>query len=78
MLNIMNVQHENMNVAQDVVDAFGGLTKTAKALQHKSCSTIFYWIQAGHIPRWRYGEIENAASNKGIKLPQSFWKSKRQ
>jgi hypothetical protein len=63
-----------MTVAEEVIDAFGGLTKMARVLNHKHVTTIDGWRRSGTIPPWRYNEILTAAVRAEIALPESFLK----
>lgn len=55
--------------ARPIVDAFGGLTKTATALGHKNVTTVQYWLEKDTIPEWRLHEIRAAAERDGVDLP---------
>jgi hypothetical protein len=56
-------------LAAPVLDAFGGLTATSRALGHRNPTTVQGWKQSGRIPPWRKSEIEAAAQRLGIKMP---------
>lgn len=58
-----------MNEAQLVIQTFGSLTETARALNHKYVSTVQGWRDKGRIPHWRRAEIFLAAERTG-KLPE--------
>lgn len=55
--------------ARPIVDAFGGLTKTAMALGHKNVTTVQYWLEKDAIPDWRLHQIREAATREGVPLP---------
>ena len=55
-----------------VVAAFGGLTKTAKALGQAPISTVDSWVRKGQIPPWRVRDIRAAAERENITLPEDF------
>jgi hypothetical protein len=59
-------------LALDVIAAFGGLTRTARALGHKNVTTVQGWKRAGRIPHWRQAEILAAAGRESVTLPASF------
>lgn len=56
-----------MNTAKSIIEAFGGLTKMARALGHKHCTTVQGWQKSGNIPDWRRDEIFRAADESGIR-----------
>lgn len=56
-----------MNQADAIIQVFGGLTKTARALGHKHCTTVQGWRKSGNIPDWRKGEILQAADQAGVR-----------
>ncbi len=60
------------SIGQEVVAAFGGLTKAARALKHKSVTTVDGWQRSGRIPYWRYDEILTAAKSEDVALPARF------
>jgi len=60
------------SISQQVVDAFGGLSATARALGHRHVSTVHGWLKAGRIPGWRYHEIRQAAERDGVELPAAL------
>lgn len=62
----------NPTVADLVIESFGGLAKTAKALGHRHASTVFGWQKKGSIPRWRRAEILAAADRERISLPVEY------
>lgn len=57
------------NIATRMVDAFGGLAKTKRALGHRFGTTINAWRRTGKIPPWRYAEINAAARRLDVTLP---------
>jgi len=65
---------QGCSVAEEVIQAFGGLTKAAKALGHKHVTTVDGWRRSGRIPPWRKPEIIVAAKRAGIPLPEAFVK----
>lgn len=60
------------SLADQVIEAFGGLTATAKALGHKHVTTVHGWRTTGRIPRWRYPELRDAAARLGKTLPPAI------
>lgn len=68
---------KNENIAKQIVEAFGGLSRTARALKHNNCSTIYSWVKSGRIPYWRFSEIEEAAKKNAVQLPTAFRKEDR-
>jgi len=58
-----------MSKADEIIQVFGGLTKTARALGHKHCTTVQGWRKSGNIPDWREDEILRAADSEGF-LPK--------
>lgn len=54
-----------------VVAAFGGITKTARALG-LSTSTVQGWKESGRIMYWRHAAIVDAAARHGVTLPAGF------
>lgn len=63
------------NVADEVIKAFGGLTKAHDATG-VPISTIQGWQKTGRIPRWRRAEIIASAERLEIELPEAFLKAK--
>ncbi len=61
-----------MENAQRIIDRFGGLTKTARALGHRHVTTVQGWKNKGSIPSWRMFEIEAAADRLGIDLDEDL------
>lgn len=59
------------NIAEQVVNAFGGLTKAARACG-VPISTVHSWRNKKHIPNWRRAPIIEAAKREGVKLPTEF------
>lgn len=59
----------NMSQAEAVIQAFGGLSATARALGHHHASTVHGWLRSGRIPRWRTNEIIAAAQRLHVELP---------
>lgn len=55
-----------------LIEAFGGLSEMSRKLDHRGITTIQSWRNAGHIPRWRRTEIEDAARVFKVKLPDAF------
>lgn len=54
------------NVAEIVIQRFGGLTALAGALGHKYPTTVQGWRENGVIPIKQWPEIERAAAEKGF------------
>lgn len=63
---------EPKNLAETVIAAFGGVSKTARACGHKSVTTVDGWKRAGRIPHWRRPELIDAAAREGVTLPTEF------
>ncbi|WP_405055331.1 carph-isopro domain-containing protein [Acetobacter senegalensis] len=61
------------NPVREIVSLFGGLTKMASALGHRSHSTIYGWVRAGKIPDWRDGELREAQRRLGIEIPTEIY-----
>jgi len=55
--------------AKPIIEAFGGLSKTAAALGHKNVTTVQYWLEQDAIPDWRMHQIREAAAKEDISLP---------
>lgn len=51
-----------------LIGLFGGLTRMARALGHRHCTTVQGWERSGRIPAWRRPEIEDAATRQGVAL----------
>ena len=71
------------NQALKIIDAFGGLTKTSRALYSVghvvSVSTVQGWKQSGRIPDWRQDALKRAAKKKKIELnPDIFGKAPKE
>jgi hypothetical protein len=62
----------SISEAETVIEAFGGLTKTARALGHRNVTTVQWWKKSGRIPAWRRPEIRAAAKRAGLLLPASL------
>jgi hypothetical protein len=60
------------NPALEIINAFGGVSKLAKALGHRNVTTVDGWKRSGRIPDWRKFEICQAAELAGIGLPPGF------
>lgn len=56
----------------EIIAAFGGLSKTARALGHRNVTTVDGWKRSNRIPRWRRHEILAAAARAGVALPAWF------
>lgn len=56
------------NTAQQVIEAFGGLSKAARALG-LPITTVHSWKESGRIPRWRVQAITDAAAKLGVEIP---------
>ena len=66
-------KHECMKLrAKPIIEAFGGLTKTANALGHRNVTTVQYWQERDAVPGWRVHEIKEAAARVGVTLPDEF------
>jgi hypothetical protein len=65
------------SLAERVIQAFGGSTRLARALGHRSASTVDSWRRAGRIPHWRRDEIAAAAASEGVRLPPDFVDARR-
>lgn len=61
-----------MSIVQTVIQAFGGLSKTAKALRHRNVTTVQGWRDRGHIPAYRFAEIREAAVREKVDLPKEL------
>lgn len=59
------------NIAESVIDAFGGQTKTARACG-VPISTVDSWKRKGRIPPWRRPAIIAAARGASVDLPEAF------
>lgn len=59
-----------MNIAERVIEKFGGLVKMQHALGHKHCTTIQGWKDSGNIPPWRWPEINAGAEREGIDVSE--------
>ncbi len=66
------MEDSNATLPERVIESFGGLTKTANALGHRSVTTVDGWKRSGRIPSWRKREIEDAAQREGVTLPADF------
>lgn len=64
------------NHVENLINAFGGLSKMARALGHKHVTTVQGWRDSGRIPHWRYHEILSAAEREGVDIPNGI-KAKR-
>lgn len=53
--------------AADIIKAFGGVTKAAKAMG-VPITTLYSWKTRGSIPDWRYDAIMKAARNRRVKI----------
>lgn len=56
----------------EIINAFGSVSKLAKALGHKNVTTVDGWKRNGRIPDWRRSEIIAAAERENVDLPASF------
>lgn len=59
------------SIADDVIAAFGGLAKTARALGHRHMTTVDGWRRSKRVPGWRWPEIVAGAEREGVTLPAS-------
>lgn len=59
------------NIAEAVVAAFGGLTKTARACG-APITTVDSWRKSGRIPPWRRSVVLAAAREANVSLPHEF------
>lgn len=71
--NFPGMDSEQPNIAEQVVNAFGGLTKLSKATGWP-VSTIQNWPITGCIPGWRRDGIIAAAKRERVTLPKEFLK----
>ena len=55
-----------------VIEAFGGLTATARALGHTNVTTVHSWKTSWRLPHWRQHEIRSAATRLSVTLPNDF------
>lgn len=51
-----------------IIDIFGGLTATAKAIGVKYPSVVQQWRDRGNIPSRYYTQIIAAAADRGVSL----------
>ena len=51
-----------------IIDIFGGLTATAKAIGVKYPSVVQQWRDRGNIPARYYPRIIAAAADRGVRL----------
>lgn len=58
-----------MNLAEQIIEAFGGLRPMAKKLNERHASLIQSWGETGRIPHYRKAQIEAAARAHKIELP---------
>lgn len=64
-----------MNVAEKVVEKFGGKKALQNALGHKNPTTIAGWIERKIIPAHRQIELLKLAKKQGIELkPEDFFR----
>lgn len=54
------------------IAAFGGVTKTAKAMRLQHASTVMSWKTKEKIPSWRLRDIAEAANRESVDLPSEF------
>ena len=59
-----------MNVAQQIIQAFGGIRPAQRALGEKYPNLIKSWVDAGRIPHYREDQIRKAAEERHIALPE--------
>lgn len=64
--------------AQRIVAKFGGLTRLARALNHKHPTTVQGWLERGFVPAQRQQEVLDAAASAGIDLaPADFFMAEK-
>lgn len=63
-----------LSLPERVVEAFGGLTETARAID-APISTVDSWRSSKKIPSWRLSQIREAAQRAKVKLPSDFPKA---
>lgn len=64
-----------MNTAEYVIDKFGGLSATAKALGHTNATTVQGWKMRGIIPARQQPLLLEAAKKLRISLkPEDFFR----
>jgi hypothetical protein len=56
----------------EIINAFGSVSKLAKALGHENVTTVDGWKRNGNIPKWRHEEIIRAAERENVELPDWF------
>lgn len=54
--------------ADVIINKFGGIHSTARALNHKSASTVSGWRSRGFIPGKQQQKVWDAAKKEGVKL----------
>lgn len=63
-----------MNVAENIIQRFGGLTAMSKAMGHKNVSTVQGWRIRGVIPARQQPEVLRVAQELGIPItPNDFF-----
>ena len=53
--------------ANEVIARFGGQSALARALGVNQ-STVQHWSKTGHVPSWRWEQIERVAQQRGVPL----------
>lgn len=63
-----------MNIADNIIQRFGGLTALSKALKHNNVSTVQGWRDRGVIPARQQSAVLQAARDLGVPLtPSDFF-----
>lgn len=59
-----------MNLADQIIKAFGGIRPAQRALGEKYPNLIKSWVDSGRIPHYREDQIRKAAAERQIQLPE--------
>lgn len=63
-----------MSQAERIIEKFGGVTATARALGHKFPTTVQGWKSRGYIPAPKQAGVLEAARAHGVELePADFF-----
>ena len=63
-----------INIAERIIEKFGGLTPLAKALGHKNISTVQGWKERGIIPALQQPNVMSAGKQMNIPIhPADFF-----
>lgn len=57
-------------IVSDLIARFGGLPGAARAMGHRSHSTVQGWRKKGSVPRWRKHELLAALTEHGFELTE--------